>query len=209
MRPPDPGFRPRRPTAARRAGSRDGGVPLVIRSETGWNGPMADLAFDILAAARRLRKVAMEESHAEAVAGSLRNAVTGSVAASQDLPVTAVRGTAGSISPGSHGRRRRWVPLRRPHPERLPGRRSTSSAVLPRTIPAWARRTSCRQSARIAFTIPKAPGRLPTVAVRCGIGVPPSVAVGRTARGGSLSPPTHNLMRHPNDRAIVTRPAAR
>ena len=46
---------------------------------------MASLAFDTLAAARRLKKVGMEESHAEAVAESLRDAVTGSVATRQDL----------------------------------------------------------------------------------------------------------------------------
>ena len=46
---------------------------------------MASLAFDTLAAARRLKKVGMEESHAEAVAESLRDAVTGSVATKQDL----------------------------------------------------------------------------------------------------------------------------
>ena len=43
------------------------------------------MAFDTLAAARRLKKVGMEESHAEAVAESLRDAVTGSVATRQDL----------------------------------------------------------------------------------------------------------------------------
>ena len=43
------------------------------------------MAFDTLAAARRLKKVGMEESHAEAVAESLRDAVTGSVATKQDL----------------------------------------------------------------------------------------------------------------------------
>ena len=46
---------------------------------------MASLAFDTLTAARRLKKVGMEESHAEAVAESLRDAVTGSVATKQDL----------------------------------------------------------------------------------------------------------------------------
>ena len=46
---------------------------------------MAGLAFDTLTAARRLKKVGMEESHAEAVAESLRDAVTGSVATRQDL----------------------------------------------------------------------------------------------------------------------------
>ena len=45
---------------------------------------MASLAFDTLAAARRLKKVGMEESHAEAVAENLRDAVTGSVATKQD-----------------------------------------------------------------------------------------------------------------------------
>ena len=38
-----------------------------------------------MAAARRLKKVGMEESHAEAVAESLRDAVTGSVATKQDV----------------------------------------------------------------------------------------------------------------------------
>ena len=42
------------------------------------------MAFDTLTAARRLKKVGMEESHAEAVAESLRDAVTGSVATRQD-----------------------------------------------------------------------------------------------------------------------------
>ena len=46
---------------------------------------MTGLAFDILTAPRRLKKVGMEESHAEAVAESLRDAVTGSVATKQDL----------------------------------------------------------------------------------------------------------------------------
>ena len=46
---------------------------------------MAGLAFDTLTTARRLKKVGMEESHAEAVAESLRDAVTGSVATKQDL----------------------------------------------------------------------------------------------------------------------------
>ena len=46
---------------------------------------MTGLAFDTLTAARRLKKVGMEESHAEAVAESLRDAVTGSVATKQDL----------------------------------------------------------------------------------------------------------------------------
>ena len=46
---------------------------------------MAGLAFDTLTAARRLKKVGMEEAHAEAVAESLRDAVTGSVATKQDL----------------------------------------------------------------------------------------------------------------------------
>ena len=46
---------------------------------------MAGLAFDTLTAARRLKKAGMEESHAEAVAESLRDAVTGSVATRQDL----------------------------------------------------------------------------------------------------------------------------
>ena len=45
---------------------------------------MAGLAFDTLTTARRLKKVGMEESHAEAVAESLRDAVTGSVATKQD-----------------------------------------------------------------------------------------------------------------------------
>ena len=46
---------------------------------------MVGLAFDTLATARRLKKVGMEESQAEAVAESLRDAVTGSVATKQDL----------------------------------------------------------------------------------------------------------------------------
>ena len=73
------------PSARRVRLPRDGGVPLVVRSEADQNGPMAGLAFDTLAAARRLKKVGMEESHAEAVAESLRDAVTGSVATKQDL----------------------------------------------------------------------------------------------------------------------------
>ena len=40
---------------------------------------------DTLMMARRLKKVGMEEAHAEAVAESLRDAVTGSVATKQDL----------------------------------------------------------------------------------------------------------------------------
>ena len=62
-----------------------------MRSESDQNGPMAGLAFDTLAAARRLKKVGMEESHAEAVAESLRDAVTGSVATKQDLNAVEVR----------------------------------------------------------------------------------------------------------------------
>ena len=49
---------------------------------------MADLAFDTLSTARRLKQVGMEESHAEAVAESLRDAVTGNVATKQDLDAT-------------------------------------------------------------------------------------------------------------------------
>ena len=64
---------------------RDGFVTLALRSETDQNGPMAGLAFDTLTTARRLKEVGMEESHAEAVAESLRDAVTGSVATKQDL----------------------------------------------------------------------------------------------------------------------------
>ena len=46
---------------------------------------MAGSAFDTLTAARRLKKVGMEEAQAEAIAESLRDAVTGSVATKQDL----------------------------------------------------------------------------------------------------------------------------
>ena len=46
---------------------------------------MVGLAFDTLTAARRLKKVGMEEAQAEAIAESLRDAVTGSVATKQDL----------------------------------------------------------------------------------------------------------------------------
>ena len=46
---------------------------------------MVGIAFDTLTAARRLKKVGMEEARAEAVAESLRDAVTGSVATKRDL----------------------------------------------------------------------------------------------------------------------------
>ena len=46
---------------------------------------MSSFAFDTLAAARRLKNVGMEEPQAEAIAESLRDAVTGSVATKQDL----------------------------------------------------------------------------------------------------------------------------
>ena len=70
-------------------------------------------------------------------------------------------------------------------------------------IPAGARRTAGRQSApqlgpsaRIAFPFPKASGRLPTVAVRCGIGVLPSIVVRRTARGASPYSPNRHMIRY-------------
>ena len=80
-------------------------------------------------------------------------------------------------------------------------------------IPAGARRTACRQpvpgpgpSACIAFTIPKASGRLPITAVRSGLGALLSVVVCRTAREGySSSPLTYNLIRHHEDIQIATR----
>ena len=52
---------------------------------------MAGLAFDTLAAARRLKRVGMEESRAEAVAENLRDAVTGSVAIKQDLDISGAK----------------------------------------------------------------------------------------------------------------------
>ena len=57
---------------------------IILRNGPIGNPPVPD-AFDTLTAARRLKKVGMEESHAEAVAESLRDAVTGSVATKRDL----------------------------------------------------------------------------------------------------------------------------